>query len=145
MKTERVSHIGILVHDVDAAVKKWTDNFGFKKFDDMRIEVEGIRSVFISPNGTWNEMTIELMEPLDKLDQNNALARRLASVGEGFYHICLDVEDVEESGRELQDAGYKVFLRDPIDENHSNRWLVHPKDSNGVMVEGKLTNQRLAR
>jgi hypothetical protein len=28
-----------------------------------------------------------------------------------------------------------VLMRDPVDPGDSPRWLVHPKDANGVMVE----------
>ncbi len=135
MNTKKISHIGVLVHDSDAATKLWTEAFGFKRFDDRRIEVEGIRSVFISVGGTWDEMVIEIMEPLDKSDMNNALARRLATVGEGFYHLCIEVDDVPTSGKELEARGMRVIMREPVDANASPRWLVHPKDANGVMVE----------
>jgi len=135
MKTNKISHFGILVHDADAAVKHWTGTFGFQKFEDRRIEVEGIRSVFISVGGTWDEMVIEIMEPLDKSDMTNALSRRLAKVGEGFYHLCLEVDDIEGSAAELGTNGIPVMMRDPIDATASARWLVHPKDANGVMVE----------
>ena len=84
MKTKKISHIGILVRDADAATKLWTESFDMKKFEDRRIEVEGIRSVFISVGGTWDEMVIEIMEPLDKSNMENALSKRLATVGEGF-------------------------------------------------------------
>jgi methylmalonyl-CoA epimerase len=135
MKTKKISHIGVLVQDADAAVTRWTDAFGLKKLEDRRIDVEGIRSIFISVGGTWDEMVIEIMEPLDKSDMRNALARRLATVGEGFYHLCLDVDDVEASGKELAARGMRVMMRDPVDTAASPRWLVHPKDANGVMVE----------
>jgi methylmalonyl-CoA/ethylmalonyl-CoA epimerase len=135
MHTRKISHIGVLVRDADAATRLWTESFGFKKFEDRRIEVEGIRSVFISLGGTWDEMVIELMEPLDKANMDNALSRRLATAGEGFYHLCLDVDDVEASGKELLGRGMTVLMRDPIDAAASRRWLVHPKDANGVMVE----------
>jgi methylmalonyl-CoA/ethylmalonyl-CoA epimerase len=134
-KTRAISHIGILVHDADAATKLWTEAFGFQKFNDLRIEVEGIRSVFLSPGGSAEEMTIEIMEPLDKANMENALSRRLATVGEGFYHLCLEVDDVAASGRALEQRGMKVLHRDAIDASASARWLVHPKDANGVMVE----------
>ena len=104
-KTRAISHIGILVHDADAATRLWTEAFGFQKFNDLSIEVEGIRSVFLSPGGTAEEMTIEIMEPLDKSDMENALSRRLATVGEGFYHLCLEVDDVAASGRALEQRG----------------------------------------
>ncbi len=135
MNTKKISHIGVLVRDVDAATKLWTESFGFKRFDDRIIEVEGIRSVFISVGGTWDEMVIELMEPLDKSDMNNALTRRLAAVGEGFYHLCIEVDDVPASGKELAARGMRVIMREPLDANAAPRWLVHPKDANGVMVE----------
>lgn len=133
--TKKISHFGILVHDADAATKLWTESFGLKKFEDRRIEVEGIRSVFISVGGTWDEMVIEIMEPLDKADMDNALSRRLAKVGEGFYHVCLEVDDVEASGEALRGRGMTVLMRDPTEPGASARWLVHPKDANGVMVE----------
>jgi methylmalonyl-CoA/ethylmalonyl-CoA epimerase len=135
MHTRKVSHIGVLVRDADAATTRWTESFGFKKVDDRTIEVEGIRSVFISVGGTWDEMVIEIMEPLDKSNMNNALSKRLATAGEGFYHLCLDVDDVEASGKELIARDMRVLMRDPIDAEASPRWLVHPKDANGVMVE----------
>lgn len=135
MNTKKISHIGVLVHDADAATKLWTESFGFKKFEDRKIEVEGVRSVFISVGGTWGEMVIEIMEPLDKSDMDNALSKRLATVGEGFYHLCIEVDDVEASGKELVARGMTVLMRDPIDADASPRWLVHPKDANGIMVE----------
>jgi len=135
MNTKRISHIGVLVHDADAATQKWTESFGLKKIDDRRIDVEGIRSVFVSVGGTWNEFVIEIMEPLDKADMTNALSKRLASVGEGFYHLCIVVDDVEASGKELVDRGMTVLMREAIDADSAPRWLVHPKDANGVMVE----------
>ena len=133
--TKKISHFGILVHDADAATKHWTEVFGFQKFEDRRIEVEGIRSVFISVGGTWDEMVIEIMEPLDKANMENALSRRLAKVGEGFYHVCLEVDDIEGSAKALRDRGMTVLMRDPTEAGSSPRWLVHPKDANGVMVE----------
>jgi methylmalonyl-CoA/ethylmalonyl-CoA epimerase len=135
MNTKKISHIGVLVHDADAATELWTQSFGFKRFDDRRIEVEGIRSVFISVGGTWDEMVIEIMEPLDKANMENALSRRLAKAGEGFYHLCLEVDDVEASGRELVARGMTLLMRDPVDADASPRWLIHPKNANGVMVE----------
>ncbi len=135
VNTKKISHIGVLVHDADAATKLWTESFGFRKFDDRRIEVEGVRSVFISLGGTWDEMVIEIMEPLDKSNMDNALSKRLATAGEGFYHLCLEVDNVEKSGEELVARGMTVLMRDPVDAAASPRWLVHPKDANGVMVE----------
>jgi methylmalonyl-CoA/ethylmalonyl-CoA epimerase len=135
MKTRKISHIGVLVRDAEAAARLWTGSFGLQQFEDRRIDVEGIRSIFLSVGGTWDEMVIEIMEPLDPSDMDNALSRRLAKSGEGFYHLCLEVDDVEASGQELAARGMTVLMREPVEAGASPRWLVHPKDANGVMVE----------
>ena len=135
MITKKISHFGVLVHDAEAATKLWTESFGLQKFDDRRIDVEGIRSIFVSVGGSWDEMVIEIMEPLDKSNMDNALSKRLALVGEGFYHVCIEVDDVEGSGKELEARCMTVLMREPAEPGASARWLVHPKDANGIMVE----------
>ena len=135
MITKKISHFGILVFDAEATTKLWTESFGLQKFEDRRIDVEGMRSIFVSVDGTWDEMVVEIMEPLDKSNMDNALSKRLALVGEGFYHVCLEVDDVEGSGKELETRNMRILMREPTEAGASARWLVHPKDANGVMVE----------
>lgn len=133
---KRISHIGIVVDDLEAATKLWTEVFGLIKYDEMEIAIEGIRNAFLSVGGTADEMSIELIEPMDKGDMGNALARRLAKEGDAFYHLAVDVDDVAGTGDELRAAGLQVIERPPISEAYTPRWLTHPKSSNGVMVEG---------
>ena len=135
MEINRISHIGILVHDADSAVAHWTGKFGLRLIDDRRIEVEGMRSVFLSVGGTWDEFVIEIMEPLCKDDDSHFLVKRLKKHGEGFYHLCLAVDDVPATGMELVESGMTVMMREAIDEDAGPRWLVHPRDANGVLVE----------
>ena len=135
MNTKKISNFGVLVHDVEAATKLWTESFGLQIFDNRRIDVEGIRSIFVSVGGTWDEMVIEIIEPLDKSNMDNALSKRLALVGEGFYHVCLEVDDVEGSGKELKARCMTVLMREPAEPGASARWLVHTKDANGITVE----------
>ena len=133
---KRISHIGIVVADREKALSLWRDQFGLKQFAEMRIEVEGIHSVFLSVSGKAGEMGIELMEPLDKSDMSNPVARRLAQKGEGFYHIAVVSGDVGGAGRTLKEGGLTLFERPAVVEGDVGRWLVHPKSANGVMVEG---------
>jgi len=133
---QKVSHIGIVVRDLDAAVRLWTGTFGLTEYRRIDIPVEGIRSAFLSPGGTPDEMTIEILQPLDPEDMQNPVARRLARSGEGFYHLAVEVDDVAGSGRTLAAAGLTVLERGPAARGEDARWLVHPKDANGVMVEG---------
>jgi methylmalonyl-CoA epimerase len=133
---ERISHIGVVVNDIEAALRIWRDGLGFKQFAEARIDVEGVRSVFLSLSGNPGEMSIELMEPIDKSDMGNAIARRLAKSGEGFYHLALVTDDVSASGRALQEKSFTVIHRAPVSTGTRGRWLIHPRAANGIMIEG---------
>ncbi len=133
---ERISHIGVVVNDIEAALRIWRDRLGFKQFAEARIDVEGVRSVFLSLSGNPGEMSIELMEPIDKSDMGNAIARRLAKSGEGFYHLALVTDDVSASGRALQEKSFTVIDRAPVSTGTRGRWLIHPRAANGIMIEG---------
>ena len=132
----RISHIGIVVNDMDDALAIWRDKLGLKQFHEARFDVEGIRSVFLSVSGEPGEMAIELMEPTDKEDMGNAVARRLKQKGEGIYHLAVVVDDIEATTGELKEKGFPVIERPSVAEGVGGRWLVHPKAANGVMVEG---------
>lgn len=133
---ERISHFGIVVNSMDDALAIWEGKLGFKKTGDTVFPEESIRSVFISVNGTPGEMTIELMEPLDKDDMSNPVARYLKNRGEGFYHLAVVADDIESSGKALEANGFPVIMRPPVGDAKDGRWLIHPKAATGVMIEG---------
>jgi methylmalonyl-CoA/ethylmalonyl-CoA epimerase len=133
---ERISHVGIVVGDMEKALHVWRDVLGLKQFAEADVEVEGIHSVFLSVSGQPGEMTIELMQPTDQADLKNPVARRLAEKGEGFYHIAVVVNDVPETAQRLKERKLPILERPPIAEGRAGRWLVHPKAANGVMIEG---------
>ena len=133
---ERISHIGVIVNDLESATRFWTETYGLTKYAEYETEVEGIRACLLSVSGQREDMSIELIEPLDKSDLSNAIARRLAEHGEGFYHLAVVVDDVGSSGAQLRARGLGVLDRAAVDGLTGARWLVHPKSSNGIMVEG---------
>jgi methylmalonyl-CoA epimerase len=141
----RISHIGIVVNDLAEALRVWRDKLGFKQFAEARFDVEGIRSVFLSLSGEPGEMSLELMEPVDKGDMTNPVARRLAKVGEGFYHLAVVTDDVAASGKALERMSLPIIERPPVGAGAQGRWLIHPKAANGVMVEGMAEWEGLER
>jgi methylmalonyl-CoA/ethylmalonyl-CoA epimerase len=118
---DRISHIGVVVHDLEAAEKFWSETYGLEKYAEYETAAEGIRACLLSVGGRH---------------MDNPVARRLARVGEGFYHLAVIVDDVEGTGSRLEGGGLPVLRRPPIDAGSQGRWLVHPKASNGVLVEG---------
>lgn len=117
MNSKRIRHFGIVVHDADQACETWCNAFGMTKAADMQIAEEGIRSVFVSIGGTLDEMAIELMEPLDKQDLNNAVARRLAPEGRG---LLPRLPRGRQRGRQRRRAPRPPDARDP--PRRRGRW-----------------------
>ena len=132
----RISHIGIVVNDLASATRFWCETYGLKKYADYETDIEQIKACLLSVSGEPGEMSIELIEPLDKSDMSNPVARRLAGKGEGFYHLAVKVDDVAASGTALENRDLEIMYRAPVEGQSGERWLVHPKSSNGIMVEG---------
>ena len=127
----KMSHFGIVVNDLEESTKLWTDTYGLKVLKTGRVDAEGIRNRFLMVGNTF----IELMEPTDKKDMNNAIVKRLATRGEGIYHVALVVDDLEKTGQELEKKGISLIRRDPIDDEPEGRIIVHPKCASGVLLE----------
>jgi methylmalonyl-CoA epimerase len=132
----RITHLGIVVNDLATATQQWCDRYGLQVVDELHVDVEGIRSVMLSPGyGRQEGFCVELMEPVDKSDMSNAVARRLAERGEGVYHIAMRVDDALGAESKLREAGVNAFGAPPAEAGEGPRTLVHPKSANGVLLE----------
>ncbi len=131
----RLSHIGIVVEDLDRAVEAWTAAFGLRVVSRLEIKAEGVRNALLSPSGTLGETYVELMEPIDKEDMSNAIARRLRKSGEGVYHLAMIADDPRASSGEAEAAGMQIIPRPEAMPGAGARAVIHPKSANGVLVE----------
>lgn len=127
----RLSHIGIVVNNIDEAKKLWVKTYGLKISHEGFIEDEGIKNAFLTVGNNF----IELMEPVDHQDMKNAIAKRLATKGEGIYHVAFIVDDIEQESRVLAEKGIPLIKRPPSEDQPKGRWVIHPKAANGVLLE----------
>ncbi|KHL02469.1 VOC family protein [Sinomonas humi] len=131
-----ISHIGVVVRDLERATREWCDRYGMNVVNTVDSESEGVRSNFISFADARAEATcIELIEPLDKEDLANPIARRLAKRGEGFLQIAFSVDDVKAAGERLRDDGIGAVDAQPFIEGAGPRVIVLPDDANGTVLE----------
>ena len=128
---KRMSHFGIAVNNLEESIKLWTETYGLKILKRDRVDAEGIINCFLRAG----DNLIELMEPLNKSDMTNAIARRLATKGEGIYHVALVVDDLEKTGKALEQKGVKLTWREGIADEPEGRIVVHPKCASGVLLE----------
>jgi methylmalonyl-CoA/ethylmalonyl-CoA epimerase len=85
-----IDHIGLVVRDIDASLPYYTDQLGFRLISDESTTASGGARLVYLDTGT---VTLQLVSPLGSGPIADALAQR----GEGLHHLCMTVDDIDES------------------------------------------------
>lgn len=125
---KRVHHIGIVVKDLEEAVRDYTDALGMEPEGTHEISRLGVRIAFF-PVG---ESHVELVQPTDP---DSGVARFLEKRGEGIHHICLEVDDIHAALADLKAKGVRLIDEEPRQGVEGLVAFVHPKSMHGVLVE----------
>ncbi|GAF76400.1 unnamed protein product [marine sediment metagenome] len=97
----KIDHVGIVVRDLDKAIKLYSEAFGFK-VKMIEVMKENQTRIALIPVG---EVLLELIEPTGP----GRAQRFLEEQGEGFHHICFRVQDIDKA---LKEVGKRVKVRD---------------------------------
>lgn len=122
-----IDHIGIAVESLESAVKKWETILGIKADIISEVESQAVKIAFF---GTKNGK-IELLEPT----KNNSTVRKfLDKKGEGVHHIAIKTKDLDSLIDKLRKDGQEIA--EPFIGAEGVRvTFIHPKHSNGVLIE----------
>ena len=123
MKVNKISHIAILVKDLEKAKKLYSELFD-TDFSAEIISKENDTRGLMSPLG------IELVAPLTP---DGATSKNLERRGEGFAILALDVADIEQGIKDMESHSVRMLGRGESDIGKAATF--HPKDLNGVMIE----------
>jgi methylmalonyl-CoA epimerase len=124
----RVHHVAIVVRDMEKALGLYRDQLRLPLDVLLPIESDGVRIAFL-PVG---ESNIELVEPTDP---TTGVARFLESRGEGFHHVCLEVDDVAAELKRLAANGVELIDSAPRRGAEGPVAFIHPRSCHGVLVE----------
>jgi methylmalonyl-CoA/ethylmalonyl-CoA epimerase len=125
---DRIDHIGIVVNNIDDALKTYQDQLGFTLLERVEIPEQLVEAAFLDAhNGT-----IELIAPTDS---ESGTARFLANRGEGTHHVCFEVDDLPAALAELSARGVRLIDKTPRQGVHGQVAFIHPKATNGTMIE----------
>jgi len=124
---KRVDHIGILVSNLDDAIKLYEDCFDVQVEKVETISEQGVKAAILS---LAQGAKLELLEPLPGSNMAGVLEKR----GEGLHHITLEVDDVD---KELSRLSRRVELIDKKPRHGLEGMVafIHPKSLRGVLVE----------
>lgn len=129
MAIKKIDHIGIVVKDIETALKVYRDALGLELVKTEFVPEQAAKIAFL-PAG---ESEIELVEPTS---DDSGVARFLTRRGEGVHHICLEVEDIEVTLAQLAAQGMELIDERPRAGSDGQKYaFVHPKSAHGVLVE----------
>ena len=128
----RLNHVGVAVPSIDAAKATYRDLYGVADSamtQTRELPEQGVRFAFVNlPNSQ-----IELIEPLGPDSPIvNFLAKNPAG---GQHHICFEVADIYAARDEMVVRGAKVLNEPRIGAHGTPIIFIHPKNSNGVLIE----------
>ncbi len=127
---KKIDHIGIVVSDLDASLKKYQKLFDAEAGSIEILEELNVRIAFI-PVG---EVMLELVQPL--VAGQGRIGEFLKRNGEGFHHIAYRVEKLDDLLDTLKAAD--VTLRDNEPRPGAARSRIAflaPEETNNVLTE----------
>jgi methylmalonyl-CoA/ethylmalonyl-CoA epimerase len=128
MPAGRIHHVAIVVRELDAALTLYRDRLELPLEVIMPIPSDGVRIAFL----VAGESKIELVEPTD---ETTGVARFLASRGEGFHHVCVEVPRLGEALDRLAAEGVELIDAAPRRGAEGPVAFIHPRSCHGVLVE----------
>jgi methylmalonyl-CoA/ethylmalonyl-CoA epimerase len=125
----KINHIAILVPDLEEGTAFWAEALGLPISEIKHVPQQQVRVAFLPVGGS----NIELLEPTD---DSSGVARFLQKKGPGLHHICLEVDNIDETLQRLKDANVQLIDEEPREGNGGVRLaFVHPKATGGTLVE----------
>ena len=127
-KIKKINHVAILVNDIESALSFWRDDLGLRLDHTEDVPSQASKVAFL-PVG---EGEVELVEPTNP---DSGLAKVLEKRGEGMHHLCIEVDDIEGMLKQLKDKDVKLINETPSELPGRRMAFIHPKSTNGVLVE----------
>ena len=129
MKVIGVEHIGIAIKDLEKDAPLWSKVLGIKQTKTEDVDDQGvITDIYDTGRGK-----IELL--LSKYP-DSPIGKFLKKRGPGIHHICLQVEDIEESIKVLKKHGIETIGdKSSIGAEGFKVIFIHPRSTGGVLVE----------
>jgi methylmalonyl-CoA epimerase len=129
MKSYTLDHVAIVVKDLDATLKLYTDVLGFEQAYREVVADQGVEAVGLRAGDT----IIELLRPLDP---NSAVARYRGEAATKLHHTAYRVGNLSQELSRLRAEGIQLIDQSPRKGAHGNLIaFLHPKSTGGVLIE----------
>ena len=126
----KINHISIAVRDIRKFAELYATLFGIKFKPAKLSEGQKVYLSFGETEGTG----LELISPAT---DDSPVSKFLDKRGEGLHHICFEVENLEQSLRNLKSKGVEI-IGEPSGGGAGKRIVfLHPRSTGGILIELK--------
>lgn len=126
---KRLDHISIGVNDFDAARQLFVDVLGGEPMRDVGTsEAELFQWTTFKLGGK----KVEIVAPTKPGE--GGVGRYVAKRGEGFHHLSISVENLDEAIKYFESKGLTVLAPSKDNPNWKHFYL-HPKETHGAMIQ----------
>ena len=125
----KIEHLGIAIKNLETSDHLFAKLLGTEPYKQESVEREGVKTSFFMVG----DSKIELLEATN---EESPIAKFIEKKGEGIHHIAFAVDDIFAEITRLKSEGF-VFISEVPKDGADNKLVVflHPKSSNGVLVE----------
>jgi len=125
----KVEHMGIAVKALNISIPLFEKLLHTNCYKTETVETEQVQTAFFQTGDT----KIELLE---SSAPDGVIAKFIEKKGEGIHHIAFEVTDIYAEMDRLKSKGF-ILLNETPKKGADNKLVcfVHPKSSNGVLVE----------
>jgi methylmalonyl-CoA/ethylmalonyl-CoA epimerase len=129
MKIKRIEHIAIAVKDIDAMREVLEKKLGIEFEYEEYLPQHATRLAMFPVGQTYLEL-------LESNKPDTGTSRWIAEHGEGLFHICLEVDDIDAAMAELRVKGVGFQQEKPV-IGHGNCRIVFldPASTGNVVIE----------
>lgn len=125
----RIEHIGIAVKSLGISNDLFARILGKEHYKVEAVGSENVNTSFFKTG----ESKIELVEATSA---ESVISKYITKKGEGMHHIAFEVDHIESEMLRLKREGF-TFINDKPKAGADNKIVcfIHPKDTNGVLIE----------
>lgn len=124
-----IDHIGIAVKDLETAIETYEKLLNTSCYKKEVVESQKVETAFLQTG----ESKVEL---LGATDPESVINKFIEKKGEGMHHVAFEVEDIHAEIERLKSDGFTLLSEKPKPGADQKQIVfLHPKSSNGVLVE----------
>ncbi len=128
----RLNHVGVAVPSIEEAKATYRDLYGIPEeamTETRELPAQGVKFAFVNVANSQ----IELIEPLGADSPiRNFLDRNPRG---GQHHVCFEVADIYAARDDMVRKGATVLNEPRMGAHGTPIVFIHPKNSNGVLIE----------